>query len=425
MRDMTLYVSALLLWSALHLLWQGALMVATYSWWQQSARATPRMRSCVAMSCLVTLVAALVMNGVVAHLALLGNARLGAEGALLAEQRNALTSVATMFDRSFDGIAILALVWIIGLGFSILRLTLGAWHLSRLRNRCHAASPAMTRRVADLARRMNVVDMPRVLIAQSRLGPFVMGHAPSVLVLPSDFEAGEELDALILHELAHIRRRDRESNALLRAMQAFLWFHPAIWRLGREAVNAREESCDMEAVIYSRNATVLARALVRLEERRQTFGAMVAATDGSLQTRVQRLIGGSRPEFYRQAESGSWRTHALLLASMVILLTAGAFTARIAPNSERLMLAGATANAIPSQSMLIAATDPAGRFTLALLNGRVASATIAGVPVARPAIYHHQRTLSLNDASGQPIVQMEFDPRGTIRWMPRAPSGGR
>jgi beta-lactamase regulating signal transducer with metallopeptidase domain len=91
-----------------------------------------------------------------------------------------------------------------------------------------------------------------------------------VLMLPSDWAMGEELDALVLHELAHLRRGDVGTNSVVRVIQTVLWFHPAIWRLVRAAVSAREEACDVESVAHSGSALVLARALVKLEERRQS-----------------------------------------------------------------------------------------------------------------------------------------------------------
>ena len=63
------------------------------------------------------------------------------------------------------------------------------------------------------------IATPQVLISASRTGPFVMDN---VLMLPNDWELGEELDALVLHELAHLRRRDVKSNTVLRAIQMVL-----------------------------------------------------------------------------------------------------------------------------------------------------------------------------------------------------------
>jgi Zn-dependent protease with chaperone function len=223
-------------------------------------------------------------------------------------------------------------------------------------------------------------------------------------MLPSDWAMGEELDALVLHELAHLRRGDVGTNRVLRVIQMLLWFHPAIWRLVRAAVNAREEACDVESVAHSGSALVLARALVKLEERRQS---PLGATDGALVTRVRRLISG--------AHTATRPSRALVIVPIVVLAAGGMLAARLAPLSERLALIGAMAEALPVQRMVIDAHDPAGRFTLTLLNGRVASATIAGVPVERAAIRRHERTLMLADR-----VSMELDPRGAIRWMPRA-----
>jgi beta-lactamase regulating signal transducer with metallopeptidase domain len=383
---MTSYIAALLLWSALHLIWQAAVIATLYAWWQRGVQPSVRYR--VAMMSVVVLAAALVANSVATHVALLGNAKLGGDGALAGQ---------AVFDRPFESMTLLMWLWAIGIGTHAIRLAFGSWHLARLRRRAVVAPASLVERVEALACAM-AIPVPQVLISDSRIGPFVM---KGVLMLPNDYEMGEELDALVLHELAHLRRRDVEANAVLRVIQSVLWFHPAIWRLMRAAVNAREEACDLESVARSRSALVLARALVKLEERRQVLGA----TDGALATRVRRLISG---------EYGTHRSRAFLIAPLVVFVAGGVLSAWLAPRSDRLALVGATAKALPVQRMVIDAHDPAGKFTLTLLNGRVAAATIAGVPVERDAIRRHERTVMLADR-----VSMELDPRGAIRWMPR------
>ena len=383
---MTLYIGALVLWSTLHLLWQGALVAALFAWWQGGVHPSARYRA--AMACLVVLATALVANAVATHLALVGNAKLGGEGAL---------SRYPSLDRPFDSMALLMWLWAAGIGTHAIRFAIGAWQLARLRRHATVAPADLVERIESLAQSMSI-RAPRVIVSASRIGPFVMD---GVIALPNDYELGEELDALVLHELAHLRRGDVGSNALLRVIQTVLWFHPAIWRLVRAAVEAREEACDLESVARSRSALVLARALVKLEERRHALGA----TGGALATRVRRLIAGSH---------GTRSGRAFIYVPIVLLVAGGVMAGRLAPRSDRLALVGAMADAVPVQRMVIDAKDPAGTFTLTLLNGRVAGATIAGVPVERDAIQRRERMVMLADK-----VAMEFDPRGTIRWMPR------
>jgi len=394
---MTLYVAALLLWSALHLVWQGALVATLFVWWERTMQPTPSVRYRAALASLLALAAALVVNAIATHVALLQNARLGGDGAPVSD-----APLAAVFDRSFASLNLLMALWVIGVGTHALRFLVGSWHVKGLRRSASPAPSALADRVATLASSMEVVT-PQVLISPSRIGPFVMD---GVLMLPRDWELGEELDALVLHELAHLRRRDVTSNTVLRAIQMVLWFHPAVWSLVHAAVDAREEACDDESVARSRNALVLARALVKLEERRQVLGA----TDGALATRVRRLITGG----YVATHS----SRAFTFAPIVVFLAGGVIAAHLAPGSDRLPLVGALADALPAQRMVIDAHDPAGKFTLTLLNGRVASATIAGVPVERDAIRRRDRTVTLADK-----MSMELDPRGTIRWLPRCGSG--
>ncbi len=385
---MTLYVGALLLWSALHLLWEGALVAVLFAWWEREREPTPSARYHSALACILVLVAAFAGNAIVTHVALVANARLGGAGA---------PETGLPVAAAFDSLTLLVWLWAIGAGTHAIRLGIGAWHFASVRRHAVAAPAELVRRVESLACSMGT-GLPQVLVAKSRSGPFVMQR---VLMLPSDWELGEELDAVVLHELAHLRRRDVESNAVLRAIQVVLWFHPAVWSLVRSAVNAREEACDVESVARSSSALVLARALVKLEEQRQSLGA----SDGALVVRVQRLIAGTH---------GTSHGRSFILAPIVVLLVGGVLAARLAPRNEQLVLVGAGADALPVERMVITARDPAGQFTVTLLNGRVAGATIAGVPVERGAMRRRDRTLVLAD-----VVTMELDPRGSIRWMPR------
>lgn len=407
------YVIALLSWAALHLAWQGAAVGLLFMLWLRKSTPSATARYSAAVAGLAVMPIALVTNLIVAHLALRENARLGAVGALVAEAPVTLGTLVMQIDRRFDVLTALAVLWMSGAAVLAMRLLVDAVRVSSLGSSLAPAPRNVSERVLALSTQMGLSAPPVVLLSPAATTPFITGRAPGTLVLPSESAPGEELDALILHELAHVRRGDVAVNAVLRLSHALLWFHPVTWYLAAEADRAREESCDVEAVSHTR-ALVLAAALVRLEERRHHRGARLAANGGMLSVRVRALVSGravaadTPPRWMRVAVLGS----AVFLAGVI---TSG----RLAPSSDALAVLAVRANAVASQRTDIAAEDPAGRFSLALLNGRVAEATIAGVPVARPAIERRLDRVALRSAKGDEVLALQLDPRGSIHWLPR------
>ena len=90
-----------------------------------------------------------------------------------------------------------------------------------------------------------------VLISNEAVEPGVFGVLRPTLILPADILdslSRAQLDAVIAHELSHIRRRDNLWSALHMAVEALFWFHPLVWWLGARMLEDRERACD-EAVL--------------------------------------------------------------------------------------------------------------------------------------------------------------------------------
>ena len=101
-----------------------------------------------------------------------------------------------------------------------------------------------------------------------------------------------QVEAILAHELAHIRRHDYLVNLLQTLVETLLFYHPAVWWLSRRIRAERENCCDDLAVSLCGDPYAYAKALADLEELRGTSGRLVlAATGGSLLQRVRRLVG--------------------------------------------------------------------------------------------------------------------------------------
>ncbi|MGH9620231.1 MAG: GWxTD domain-containing protein, partial [Bryobacteraceae bacterium] len=157
-----------------------------------------------------------------------------------------------------------------------------------------------------------------VLLLESALAdaPVVLGHLRPLILVPAGLLAGlppQQIEAILLHELAHIRRHDYLVNLLQRFAECLLFYHPAAWWISRVIGAERENCCDDLAVSLSGDAHQYASALAALEQNRCSGREpAVAATGGSLVKRIRRLL---KP----QARNGAW---APLGAAMILVATA-------------------------------------------------------------------------------------------------------
>jgi beta-lactamase regulating signal transducer with metallopeptidase domain len=199
----------------------------------------------------------------------------------------------------------LVLVWLGGVVALSLRLASG-WLLTR-RMRSVGTSPvpeACVEAVTRLARRLRVSSPVRVLQSALVHVPAVVGGLRPVILLPASVLTGLtplQLDALLAHELAHIRRYDYLVNLAQSVIETLLFYHPAVWWVSRSIREEREHCCDDLAVRVCGDAHFYATALLGMERLRISGPtlAMAATGAGSLVARVRRLVSPTQTEFPR------------------------------------------------------------------------------------------------------------------------------
>src|SRR6185312_7295535 len=106
----------------------------------------------------------------------------------------------------------------------------------------------------------------RLAIA-GRIEPSVIGIFRPVLLLPdgaADHLGASELDAILSHELCHIRRRDNLTAALHMLVEAIFWFYPISWWIGRRLVAERENACDEEVLRMGSDPEVYAESILKI-----------------------------------------------------------------------------------------------------------------------------------------------------------------
>ncbi len=198
--------------------------------------------------------------------------------------------------------------WSLGVLLFSVRLVWGCRQVSLLRRRGEPAAASLLATVAGLGTRLGLYRPVRVLITPASDGPSVVGWIRPVILLPSATLLGlttQQLEAVLAHELAHIRRHDYLVNLLQTLVETLLFYHPAVWWTSAQIRHERELCCDDLAVRSCGDALCYARALTRLERlRAMTPRLVLGSTGGSLLYRVQRLAGAGAHEYGPSKLSG-------------------------------------------------------------------------------------------------------------------------
>jgi len=236
-------------------------------------------------------------------------------------------------------------VWSTGVIVLSLRL-FGGWLVARRLAR-RALSPVseeiqvLARRVAGrlaLDRVVGVFESSAVSV------PMMIGWIKPVVLLPTAAVAGlsiAQVEALLAHELAHVRRHDYLINLLQSAVETLLFYHPAVWIVSRRMRVDREHCCDDLAVDVC-DRVVYATALSDLAAIARTPRLALAATDGSLVNRVRRILGQSTA----QRDAGSGWLSVCLVVLLVVSIAPVALSQDTQTTADRTAVAGGVAGGV-------------------------------------------------------------------------------
>jgi beta-lactamase regulating signal transducer with metallopeptidase domain len=191
----------------------------------------------------------------------------------------------------------LVCAWLSGVLLLASRMV-GSWLLVlRLKKSAGPVPPGFEELLARVSARLRVRRAVRLCRSALVEVPTVVGHLRPVILIPAGALLGltpQQLEAVLAHELAHVRRYDYAVNLLQTAVETLLFYHPAAWWLSGRVRAEREHACDDAAVEATGDALSYARALAALEQLRGAetppAALALAANGGSLMQRIQRLV---------------------------------------------------------------------------------------------------------------------------------------
>ncbi len=217
--------------------------------------------------------------------------------------------------------------WFLGLGFHLLKLAGGLiWLYGPCLGGAESAPPIWQRRMDALRRQAGIRTSVRLRVSRQVDSFLVLGWLKPVVLVPAGALLAlppEALEALLAHELAHIRRGDFLANLAQTFAESLLFFNPAVRWLSRHIRQERELCCDDAAVLACGDPILYASALVGLEELRTQPHLIpdlaLAASGGKLMSRIERLL---LPPIHRDLA----RPWAALLPLLLVAASLGATT---------------------------------------------------------------------------------------------------
>jgi beta-lactamase regulating signal transducer with metallopeptidase domain len=194
-----------------------------------------------------------------------------------------------------DLFPVLVQFWLVGVAIFSLRSAGGFLLLERMRRRQSVPVSSQLRAVGtELQRRLGLTRAVRYAQCYWLEAPAVIGWFRPTVFLPFTALTGlsqAQLQAVIVHELAHIKRLDSFVNAFQVVVETLLFYHPAVWWLNKRIRLERENCCDDTAIAVCGDAVEYARALTLMEEWRVAPAMAMAANRGPLSARITRLLG--------------------------------------------------------------------------------------------------------------------------------------
>lgn len=286
-------------WTLLHFLWQGTAVAALAAVLMTTCRSASA-RYALAVGALVLMLGAPVAT----FCFLTSSGTMAADdassiaGTRPAAARNVVagsSSGVRRFSPSLDTLPWLVEAWLLGVAFFSLRSAGGILLLERERRK---QSDNVSARVLETCQalqcRLGLERAIRFCECAWLQAPAVIGWFRPIVLLPVTALTGlteEQLQLVIVHELAHIQRLDPFVNVFQICVETLLFYHPAVWWLNQRIRTEREHCCDDVAVSLCGNPVEYARALTLMEEWRSAPALAMAANRGPLSDRIFRVLG--------------------------------------------------------------------------------------------------------------------------------------
>lgn len=195
----------------------------------------------------------------------------------------------------------ISIVYAVGLLFNSMKLTM-AWLQTRQIRKQGKRDSLWQRRLNELSQQLNIKKLASILVTDSINVPCITGYLEPVVLMPlalTSYLSVKEIEAILLHELAHLKRNDYLINLLQQIVTVILFFNPFILLMNRIVSRERENSCDDLVVDHTGSPLVYAQALLKIQQNNVEQWSLALAATGKkfhLLNRIERIMKTKKPQ---------------------------------------------------------------------------------------------------------------------------------
>jgi bla regulator protein blaR1 len=269
-------------WVLIHSLWQGmvlALLAAAILFFTK--KSSPALRYNLLTVCLFVFVTAVAVT--FSRQIIKAKHGTNAVPAAPAAQTNTIETPAepavTENKLSFTGSTVIflnsnakwmVLTWLLIITLQVVRLTIGLYSVRRLKTtKVFCAGDYLNSRITELCRQLHINKQVQLLQSGIAKMPAVIGYFKPVILFPAAMLSSltaNEVEAILIHELAHIRRKDFVINILQHLVEIVFFFNPAVSWVSSLIKSERENCCDEIAVTQTGSRQNYIRALLSFQQ---------------------------------------------------------------------------------------------------------------------------------------------------------------
>ena len=186
-------------------------------------------------------------------------------------------------------------LWLIGAPLTFALLATGLVGADRLRRQSLPLACGTVPSICErLAAQLKITRRITLAVGERLASPILVGVVRPVILLPPAALAGwtpEQVEMVLLHELAHVRRWDNLVNLVQRVVESVLFFHPAVWLVSGWVRREREHCCDALVVAHTGRPEAYAETLASLAAEHPALAGASAMAKGHVLSRVRTILG--------------------------------------------------------------------------------------------------------------------------------------
>jgi beta-lactamase regulating signal transducer with metallopeptidase domain len=337
-----------------------------------------------------------------------------ASGARLTSAGSAGSAITVPISWALD----IFFVWAAIAGVALSRVGVGLFQLRKLRRGCTVIDVATLDPVLQTTFQAFQSVRPVTLCQSDRLRvPTAIGFLRPVVVIPTwalHELSSAELNSILIHELAHLRRRDDWTNLAQQILKALLFFHPAVWWIQSQLALEREMACDDAVLAETTNPRGYAQCLISVAEKsfmRRGLALAQAVVSRMQQTsmRISRILDVNRSGATRVWKPALYSVAAFVVVCLVSLPHAPELVAFQDPSPDIV-----TAGAMPIDAKPMSPGPFTGQPVATMASFRESSPNLAEPSADQLGKDHLAKASTIRR-----------QPRSGLRTQPTGPAAGR